>query len=65
MSFNYICHQEQNQMALGQLRGAAAPNMAMMEQSRMLAHTLSQNTNPKFQVSFLMHFTQNNFKTYW
>jgi peroxin-5 len=38
-------------MALGQLRGAAAPNMAVMEQSRMLAHTLSQDTNPKFQVS--------------
>jgi hypothetical protein len=48
-------------MALGQLRGAAAPSMAVMEQSRMLAHTLSNDTNPKFQV-LLMLFTQNNFK---
>ncbi|KAJ4758672.1 Peroxisomal targeting signal-1 receptor family protein [Rhynchospora pubera] len=48
--------QEQNQMALGQLRGAAAPNMALMEQSRMLAHTLSQDTNPKFQNSKFLQF---------
>ncbi|XP_078163170.1 peroxin 5 [Carex rostrata] len=48
--------QEQNQMALGQFRGAAAPNMAMMEQSRMLAHTLSQNSNPKFQNSQFLQF---------
>ncbi|KAJ3677593.1 hypothetical protein LUZ60_003317 [Juncus effusus] len=46
--------QEQNQMAL--MRGANAPNFAVMEQSRMLANTLQQNANPKFQNSKFLQF---------
>lgn len=43
--------QEQAQMTMfGQAGGANMANMAAMEQSRMLAHTLAQNTDPKFQV---------------
>lgn len=35
---------------IGQMRGANIPNLAAMEQTRMLAHTLAQNSDPKFQV---------------
>lgn len=30
--------------------GVNVPNLAAMEQTRMLAHTLAQNEDPKFQV---------------
>ncbi|XP_008806178.1 peroxisome biogenesis protein 5-like isoform X1 [Phoenix dactylifera] len=49
--------QEQSQMAsIGQLSGGNMSNVAAMEQSRMLAHTLAQNTNPKFQNSKFLQF---------
>lgn len=49
--------QEQNQMiATGQMRGASIPNLAAMEQSRMLAQTLAQNEDPKFQNSKFLQF---------
>lgn len=34
--------------------GANIPSLAAMEQTRMLAHTLAQNNNPKFQVLLLL-----------
>ncbi|KAH0459479.1 hypothetical protein IEQ34_012293 [Dendrobium chrysotoxum] len=43
--------QEQAQMAsAGQLVGSNLSNIAAMEQTRMLAHTLAQNNDPKFQL---------------
>lgn len=49
--------QEQSQLArIGQVRGANMPNIAAMEQSRMLAHTLAQNDDPKFQNSKFLQF---------
>ncbi|RWR95088.1 peroxisome biogenesis protein 5 [Cinnamomum micranthum f. kanehirae] len=49
--------QEQNQMmATGQMRGANISNLAAMEQTRMLAQTLAQNEDPKFQNSKFLQF---------
>lgn len=45
----------QEQMQLGSMdhmRGATMSNLAAMEQTRMLANTLAQNNDPKFQVIF-------------
>lgn len=39
--------------AADQMRGANISNLAAMEQTRMLAHTLAQNNDPKFQVHML------------
>ncbi|VAI43395.1 unnamed protein product [Triticum turgidum subsp. durum] len=41
----------QSQMAMGQMGGANMVNLAAMQQSRMLAETLSSNNDPKFQMS--------------
>uniref|UniRef100_A0A8R7R1U1 Peroxin-5 n=1 Tax=Triticum urartu TaxID=4572 RepID=A0A8R7R1U1_TRIUA len=43
--------QHQSQMAMGQMGGANMANLAAMQQSRMLAETLSSNNDPKFQMS--------------
>ncbi|KAM0897073.1 hypothetical protein ACQ4PT_022792 [Festuca glaucescens] len=43
--------QHQSQMAMGQMGGANMANLAAMQQSRMLAETLSSNNDPKFQLS--------------
>ncbi|XP_058114442.1 peroxisome biogenesis protein 5 [Magnolia sinica] len=49
--------QEQSQMAsIGQMGGANVANIAAMEQTRMLAHTLAQNSDPKFQNSKFLQF---------
>ncbi|KAF9587326.1 hypothetical protein IFM89_001316 [Coptis chinensis] len=49
--------QEQMQMtSIGQMRGANLPSSAAMEQTRMLAHTLAQNDDPKFQNSKFLQF---------
>uniref|UniRef100_A0A7N0TDR3 Peroxin-5 n=1 Tax=Kalanchoe fedtschenkoi TaxID=63787 RepID=A0A7N0TDR3_KALFE len=49
--------QEQNQMSLMNPMGAAnAPNLAAMEQTRMLAETMSRNNDPKFQNSKFLQF---------
>ncbi|KAG0466275.1 hypothetical protein HPP92_017855 [Vanilla planifolia] len=49
--------QEQLQMAsVGQLGGPNLSNIAAMEQTRMLAHTLAQNSDPKFQNSKFLQF---------
>ena len=43
--------QEQSQIAsVNQIGGSNIANLAAMEQTRMLAHTLAQNSDPKFQV---------------
>ncbi|XP_077223215.1 peroxisome biogenesis protein 5-like [Tasmannia lanceolata] len=49
--------QEQSQItAIGQMSGANISNLAAMEQTRMLAHTLAQNNDPKFQNSKFLQF---------
>lgn len=49
--------QEQSQMtSMGHIRGANLPNIAAMEHTRMLAHTLAQNDDPKFQNSKFLQF---------
>ncbi|PIA58280.1 hypothetical protein AQUCO_00500307v1 [Aquilegia coerulea] len=49
--------QEQSQMtSMGLSRGVNIPNLAAMEQTRMLAHTLAQNEDPKFQNSKFLQF---------
>ncbi|KAL8520864.1 hypothetical protein ACS0TY_011426 [Phlomoides rotata] len=48
---------EQSQLAtIDQRRGSNIPNLAAMEQTRMLAHTLAQNNIPKFQNSKFLQF---------
>ncbi|KAF7146487.1 hypothetical protein RHSIM_Rhsim04G0006500 [Rhododendron simsii] len=48
---------EQSQIAsLNQMKGANIANLAAMEQTRMLAHTLAQNNDPKFQNSKFLQF---------
>lgn len=45
--------QEQSQLAsIDHMRGLSVSKLAAMEQTRMLAHTLAQNNDPKFQVIF-------------
>lgn len=36
------------------MQGMNMPNIAAMEQTRMLANTLAQNADPKFQVYSLL-----------
>uniref|UniRef100_R7VYV2 Peroxisomal targeting signal 1 receptor n=1 Tax=Aegilops tauschii TaxID=37682 RepID=R7VYV2_AEGTA len=43
--------QHQSQMAMGQMGGANMANLAAMQQSCMIAETLSSNNDPKFQMS--------------
>ncbi|KAL8147024.1 hypothetical protein AgCh_004658 [Apium graveolens] len=48
---------EQSQIAsFGQVRGASVPSLAAMEQTRVLAHTLAQNPDPKFKSSKFLQF---------
>ncbi|KAL8469526.1 hypothetical protein ACS0TY_032392 [Phlomoides rotata] len=48
---------EQSQLAtIDHMRGSNIPNLAAMEQTRMLAHTLAQNNDPKFQNSKFLQF---------
>ncbi|KAL3643229.1 Peroxisomal membrane signal receptor PTS1 [Castilleja foliolosa] len=48
---------EQSQLAsFDQMRSSNIPNLAAMEQTRMLAHTLAQNNDPKFQNSKFLQF---------
>ncbi|CAI9283299.1 unnamed protein product [Lactuca saligna] len=55
--FIVINFQEQMQMmSMDQMAGANIPSLAAMEQTRMLAHTLAQNTNPKFQNCKFLQF---------
>lgn len=57
----FVVLQEQSQIAsLNQMRGANIANLAAMEQTRMLAHTLAQNNDPKFQVFAALIFVLRN-----
>ncbi|KAI3466355.1 hypothetical protein Pfo_023018 [Paulownia fortunei] len=48
---------EQSQLAsIDHMRGSNISNLAAMEQTRMLAHTLAQNNDPKFQNSKFLQF---------
>ncbi|KAH9616633.1 hypothetical protein KSS87_003213 [Heliosperma pusillum] len=44
-------HEQRQIASLNQSSGQHMTNLAAMEQTRMLAHTLGQNNDPKFQVS--------------
>ncbi|KAK8626353.1 hypothetical protein V6N13_134002 [Hibiscus sabdariffa] len=49
--------QEQAQLtSVDQMRGGNMESLAALQQSRMLAHTLSQNGDPKFQNSKFLQF---------
>ncbi|KAL5737208.1 hypothetical protein ACOSP7_029969 [Xanthoceras sorbifolium] len=48
---------EQSQLtSIDQMRGVNISNFEAMEQTRMLAHTLAQNNDPKFQNSKFLQF---------
>ncbi|KAL5577730.1 hypothetical protein UlMin_019429 [Ulmus minor] len=48
--------QEQSQLTSMDHRGVNLASLAAMEQTRMLAHTLAQNNDPKFQNSKFLQF---------
>ncbi|KAJ4829299.1 Peroxisomal membrane signal receptor PTS1 [Turnera subulata] len=48
--------QERQLAVTDQMRSANISNLAAMEQTRMLAHTLAQNNDPKFQNSKFLQF---------
>lgn len=53
----WVSEFEQGQLtSVDQMRGTGFSNIAAMEQTRMLAHTLAQNDNPKFQNSKFLQF---------
>ncbi|KAJ0751437.1 hypothetical protein HanLR1_Chr05g0193411 [Helianthus annuus] len=43
-------HEQRQMTSVDRMAGTNIPSLAAMEQTRMLAHTLAQNNNPKFQV---------------
>lgn len=49
-------HEQAQMTSVDRMAGANIPSLAAMEQTRMLAHTLAQNTNPKFQNSKFLQF---------
>jgi peroxin-5 len=49
-------HEQSQITTLDHMRGANIPSLAAMEQTRMLAHTLAQNEDPKFQNSKFFQF---------
>ncbi|XP_019185113.1 PREDICTED: peroxisome biogenesis protein 5 [Ipomoea nil] len=49
-------HEHSQLGMIDQMRGANIPSLAAMEQTRMLAHTLAQNSDPKFQNSRFLQF---------
>ncbi|KAL7610549.1 hypothetical protein Lser_V15G11880 [Lactuca serriola] len=49
-------HEQTQMMSVDRMAGANIPSLAAMEQTRMLAHTLAQNTNPKFQNCKFLQF---------
>ncbi|XP_028794410.1 peroxisome biogenesis protein 5-like isoform X1 [Neltuma alba] len=53
----WVSEFEQSQLSsAGQMGGANFPNLAAMEQTRLLASTLAQNNDPKFQNSKFLQF---------
>ncbi|KAL7248952.1 hypothetical protein ACSBR1_011178 [Camellia fascicularis] len=49
-------HEQSQITSLNPMGGANISNLAAMEQTRMLAHTLAQNNDPKFQNSKFLQF---------
>nr|XP_043605936.1 peroxisome biogenesis protein 5 [Erigeron canadensis] len=49
-------HEQAQMTSVDRMAGANIPSLAAMEQTRMLAHTLAQNNNPKFQNSKFLQF---------
>ncbi|XP_071701897.1 peroxisome biogenesis protein 5-like [Rutidosis leptorrhynchoides] len=49
-------HEQAQMTSVDRMAGANIPSLAAMEQTRMLAHTLAQNSNPKFQNSKFLQF---------
>ncbi|KAH6778671.1 peroxin 5 [Perilla frutescens var. frutescens] len=49
-------HEHSQLASMDQMRATGVPNLAAMEQTRMLAHTLAQNNDPKFQNSKFLQF---------
>lgn len=49
-------HEQAQMTSVDRLAGANIPSLAAMQQTRMLAHTLAQNSNPKFQNSKFLQF---------
>ncbi|KAL9230623.1 hypothetical protein vseg_005951 [Gypsophila vaccaria] len=49
-------HSQRQIASLNQTSGQPMSNLAAMEQTRMLAHTLGQNNDPKFQNSKFLQF---------
>lgn len=49
-------HEQTQMTSVDRMAAANIPSLAAMEQTRMLAHTLAQNTNPKFQNSKFLQF---------
>ncbi|CAI9270348.1 unnamed protein product [Lactuca saligna] len=49
LTFAWVDSEAQKMTFVDRMAGANLPSLAAMEQTRMLAHTLAQNTNPKFQ----------------
>ncbi|KAI5674604.1 hypothetical protein M9H77_14968 [Catharanthus roseus] len=49
-------HEQSQLVSMGQMGVANVPSLAAMEQTRMLAHTLAQNNDPKFQNSKFLQF---------
>ncbi|KAL8033243.1 hypothetical protein ABFX02_13G149600 [Erythranthe guttata] len=49
-------HEQSQLVSVDQMRGSNIPSLAAMEQTRMLAHTLAQNNDPKFQNSKFLQF---------
>ncbi|XP_042011277.1 peroxisome biogenesis protein 5-like [Salvia splendens] len=49
-------HEHLQLASVDQMRATGVPNLAAMEQTRMLAHTLAQNNDPKFQNSKFLQF---------
>ncbi|CAN1248190.1 Peroxisome biogenesis protein 5 [Linum perenne] len=57
-NFGWVSEYQQDQRlgSLNPVRAANVPDLAAMEQSRMLAQTLAQNNDPKFQNSKFLQF---------
>lgn len=49
-------HEHAQLASMDHMRGATMPHLAAMEQTRMLANTLAQNNDPKFQNSKFFQF---------
>lgn len=49
-------HEHSQLASIDHMRATGVPNLAAMEQTRMLAHTLAQNNDPKFQNSKFLQF---------